>query len=256
MNKILKFFSLFFIASTLLLYGCSSSDLSEGSENQPQEELGTAEYNLANSTKGSQTNQIEVQDIENGDGNSEVQDIEQESEKIDLSDEENQITANVEENDGAQVAEIERPPVDPSKGFSAPEFSLTTLTGSNITLSDLRGKNVVLNYWKSWCVPCMDELVALENLHRTYQGENLFILSVNGIEDDSLEDVNRTVNEKGLTFPVILDHGETFWKSYQVLFLPTSFFIDKQGVIRDIAIGGDSEADFKLRIEQLLADEL
>jgi hypothetical protein len=59
-----------------------------------------------------------------------------------------------------------------------------------------------------------------------------------------------------LTYPVLLDEGENFWKSYQVLFLPTSFFIDENGIIRSILFGGDSEADFKSRIEQLISDQL
>ena len=148
------------------------------------------------------------------------------------------------------------PPVQPEVGFSAPDFSLTTLNGDTVSLSALRGKNVVINYWVTWCVPCMEELVALENLHRVYQGQDFVLLTVNGIEQDNLAEVNQTVQDRGLTYPVLLDEGENFWKSYQVLFLPTSFFIDENGIIRSILFGGDSEADFKSRIEQLLSDQL
>ena len=148
------------------------------------------------------------------------------------------------------------PPVQPEIGFSAPDFSLSTLNGETISLSELRGKNVVINYWVTWCVPCMAELTALENLHRLYQGQDFVLLTVNGIEQDNLSDVNQTVQELGLTYPVLLDEGENFWKSYQVLFLPTSFFIDENGIIRHVLFGGDSEADFKSKIEQLLTNQL
>jgi len=148
------------------------------------------------------------------------------------------------------------PPIQPEVGFSAPDFSLTTLKGDTVSLSSLRGKNVVINYWVTWCVPCMDELVALENLHRVYQGSDFELLTVNGIEQDNLLEVTQTVQDRGLTYPVLLDEGENFWKSYQVLFLPTSFFIDENGIIRSILFGGDSEADFKSRIEQLISDQL
>jgi peroxiredoxin len=250
-----KYLSILFISVIILLPGCSNTDIPDDFNIQPQDELTAAEFNQENITKEPQTNQAENQENENETRSSDSQKTLQTPEANNLSEEKQTIS-----NQGDTVTEqnvaIEQPPVDSTKGFTAPEFSLSTISGSNITLSELRGKNVVLNYWKSWCIPCMEELIALENLHRTYQGENLVILSVNGIEDDNLEDVSTTIQEKGLTYPVILDHGEIFWKSYQVLFLPTSFFIDEQGVIRDIAIGGDSEADFKLRIDQLLADEL
>ena len=242
-------FSILLITIILLTYGCSNTNSPDPVELQSQDELSTSDYDQVPITKEPQTYQADDIEVDNGASISENQESSPTPESENLNEPEDQTNTNGGETD------IEQPPVDPSKGFSAPEFSLSTLAGSNISLSELRGKNVVINYWKSWCVPCMEELVALENLHRTYQGENVVILSVNGIEDDNLEDVTKTVQEKGLTYPVILDHGELFWKSYQVLFLPTSFFIDEQGVIRDIAIGGDSEADFKLRIDQLLANE-
>jgi len=250
------FFSLLFITLALLLYGCSGSDLSENVTLQTQEELSSAEFNQANFIQETPTYQGDIQENEIGASSSEFQDSSQATLSSEVTGETGQNTTTGGDTEIEQIEEIEIPPVDPSKGFSAPEFSLSTITGSNLTLSELRGKNVVLNYWKSWCVPCMEELVALENLHRTYQDENLIILSVNGIEDDNLDDVNKIIQEKDLTYPVILDYGEVFWKSYKVLFLPTSFFIDEQGVIRDIAIGGDSEADFKLRIDQLITDQL
>jgi len=148
------------------------------------------------------------------------------------------------------------PPVAPKVGYLAPDFSLLTLEGETISLSELRGKYVLINYWASWCNPCIEELEALENIHRSYQGTDFVLLSVNGIEQDSLNKVLSTVAEHEMSFPVMLDEGEVFWKSYQVLFLPTSFFIDERGIIRQIKFGGDSEADFRESIEDLLNNRL
>ena len=65
-----------------------------------------------------------------------------------------------------------------------------------------------------------------------------------------------TVVKQDMTFPVLLDEGENFWKTYRVLFLPTSFFIDDRGIIRQIKYGGDSEEDFRQAIEALINGQL
>jgi peroxiredoxin len=145
------------------------------------------------------------------------------------------------------------PPVGPEVGKSAPDFSMVTLKGETISLADLRGKNVLINSWVTWCVPCMEELQALENIHQAYQGTDFVVLSVNGIEQDNLPEVEAAVAEFNLTYPVALDEGDAFWQAYRVRFLPTSFFVDENGIIRQIKFGGDSEEDFLLAIEQLLS---
>jgi peroxiredoxin len=151
------------------------------------------------------------------------------------------------------LPENELPPTGPEVGKSAPDFSMVTLKGDTISLSDLRGKNVLINSWVTWCVPCMEELEALENIHQAYQGTDFVVLSVNGIEQDNLPEVEATVAEYNLTYPVALDEGDLFWQAYRVRFLPTSFFVDENGIIRQIKFGGDSEESFLLAIEQLLA---
>ena len=145
---------------------------------------------------------------------------------------------------------------EPSVGFTAPDFSLKTLDGGTLSLSELRGKNVMLNYWASWCIPCMEELPILEKIYQDYQGKDVVILSVNGIQQDDLSTVSETVGSLGLTYPVVLDEGESLWNDYLVRFLPTSFFIDDQGVIRDIQLGSVSEADLRLKIDRLISDQL
>jgi thiol-disulfide isomerase/thioredoxin len=145
---------------------------------------------------------------------------------------------------------------DPGVGFAAPDFSLKTLDGGTLSLSDLRGKNIMLNYWASWCIPCMEELPILEKIHQDYRDGDLVIVTVNGIQQDDLGTVNETVGSLGLTLPVVLDEGESIWNTYLVRFLPTSFFIDDQGIIRNIQLGSVSEADLRLKIDRLISDQL
>jgi peroxiredoxin len=145
---------------------------------------------------------------------------------------------------------------EPVVGSLAPDFSLTTLDGSTLSLSALRGKNIMLNYWVTWCVPCIEEMPILQKLNQEYQGQNLVMLSINGIAQDDLEKVKATVAEFGMTYPVVLDEGDSIFKSYRLGFMPTTVFIDSQGVIRHIKFGGSDETELRGKIDQLLAGTL
>ncbi len=141
-------------------------------------------------------------------------------------------------------------------GSLAPEFNLQTLDGQSVQLSELRGKNLLISYWVTWCIPCMEELPVLNRIYQEYQSKDLVILSVNGIQQDELDKVTATISEMGITLPVALDQSEILWDSYWVRFLPTSFFIDETGVIRYIQLGSLSEENLRIKIEQLISDQL
>lgn len=147
-------------------------------------------------------------------------------------------------------------PAEPRIGYRAPDFSLQTLDGEFVQLSDLLGRPVLISYWATWCVPCQNELRILEQIYSEYGGEQFFVLTVNAIEQDSMEKVSNTVNQMGMSFPVLLDHGDGFAQKYQTLFFPTTFYLDADGIIRAIALGDTSEADFRAKIKKLLAGEL
>jgi cytochrome c biogenesis protein CcmG/thiol:disulfide interchange protein DsbE len=154
-----------------------------------------------------------------------------------------------------QSAEI--PAGEPRVGYLAPDFTLQTIDGQTVQLSSLRGKSVVINYWVTWCVPCMTELPALDSIFQDYQDQGMMILSVNGIEQDELTKVNETVNSMALTYPVLLDEGDLLKQKYWIGgFVPTTFFIDDQGIIREILLGSASEADFREKIDKLLSHQL
>lgn len=154
-----------------------------------------------------------------------------------------------------QSAEI--PAGEPRVGYLAPDFTLQTIDGQTVQLSSLRGRSVVINYWVTWCVPCMTELPALDSIFQDYQDQGMMILSVNGIEQDELTKVSETVNSMALTYPVLLDEGDLLKQKYWIGgFVPTTFFIDDQGIIREILLGSASEAGFREKIDKLISHQL
>jgi len=133
---------------------------------------------------------------------------------------------------------------------------MTTLDGKTVQLSDFRGQNVLINYWVTWCDPCLQELGFLDKIEQEYQGRGFTILSVNGLAQNPMSDVEAVVSQDGLTLPILLDENDSFFQTYLVKFLPTSFFIDENGVFRHIQLGSATEDTFRTKIEQLLSDQL
>ena len=142
----------------------------------------------------------------------------------------------------------------PRSGFLAPDFELISTEGNTVRLSDLHGSVVIVNIWASWCSPCQAEMPALQSVYEKFSDKGLVILAVNStIQDDPIS-AQGFAKEKGLTFPVLLDSSGIVTKQYQVRALPTTFFIDHQGVIRDFALGGPlSEAYLISQVETLIA---
>lgn len=147
------------------------------------------------------------------------------------------------------------PPPNPREGFTAPDFTLDLLGGGQITLSDLRGKPVVLNIWATWCPPCREEMPAIEKVNRSYKELGLVIIGVNLTSQDSEQAVSAFVQELGLTFPIALDRDGSVGDRYRPLGLPTTYFIDSQGMIQSVVVGGPmSESLIQSKIEALFLD--
>jgi peroxiredoxin len=143
-------------------------------------------------------------------------------------------------------------PVGPQVGYLAPDFGLQTPDGQTIRLSDLRGRPVVVSYWASWCGPCENEMRILQGVYEQYQSTGFTVLAVNAIGQDSMSAVTEMVSRLGLTYPILLDEGDQFADSYQALFFPTTYFVDANGVIRNIALGDSPEAEFQAKVEEFL----
>lgn len=114
-------------------------------------------------------------------------------------------------------------------GAKAPDFELKTLAGDQVKLSNLKGKKVMLNFWATWCPPCKEEMPAMEKFYK--QGhKDLVILAVN---IDPQYDVKGFAHKNGITFPILLDTNDQVNEKYQILSIPTTYFIDHNGIIQN-----------------------
>jgi len=141
----------------------------------------------------------------------------------------------------------------PREGFLAPDFTLQTLEGETITLSELRGQAVLVNLWATWCPPCRAEMPAMQKMYEEYKEQGFVVLAVNMTYQDTPSAILPFTQEYGLTFPVLLDETDNVGDHYELRSLPSSFFIDRDGIIREVVIGGPmAEALLRTRIESLL----
>ncbi|GEN31382.1 peroxiredoxin [Cerasibacillus quisquiliarum] len=121
------------------------------------------------------------------------------------------------------------------KGDLAPDFELETLEGEKVSLSDFRGKRVMLNFWATWCPPCRAEMPDMQKFH---ENKDVVILAVNLTETESSEDnVPKFVEEYGITFRVPLDVDSSVSTLYQIRPIPTTYLIDSNGMIHNVAFG-------------------
>lgn len=142
------------------------------------------------------------------------------------------------------------------EGFAAPDFTLDLLNGGTVSLSELRGKVVLINFWTSWCPPCRLEMPAIEKTYRSYKEIGFVVIGVNLTAQDSEQAAANFAKEIGVTFPIALDRDNTIGNLYRVTALPTSFFIDRNGVIRSVVVGGPmSEALIQSKVEELLRED-
>ncbi len=152
----------------------------------------------------------------------------------------------------AAAARHDRPPL-PRSGYPAPDFTLETLAGEAVTLSDLQGQVVLINFWATWCPPCRAEMPAIQEVYEEYRDQGFTVLAVN--ERESQGRVATFMDELGLTFPVPLDRDGRVFRRYRVNALPSTFFVDREGIIRNVTIGGPMARTFiEGQISSLLAE--
>lgn len=110
--------------------------------------------------------------------------------------------------------------------FYAQDFTLQSLDGNTYTLSQQRGKWVIINFWATWCVPCVEEMPALQELANKYAG-NMLLLGINQREKASV--VEQFATEHGITFPLLLHPDDNVLTSYQVLKTPQTIIVNPNG---------------------------
>jgi cytochrome c biogenesis protein CcdA/peroxiredoxin len=120
-------------------------------------------------------------------------------------------------------------PVGLEIGNRAPDFTLQTLDGRTVSLADLRGKAVILNFWATWCGPCRNEMPNIEQVYQLEKERGLVVLAVDFLEP--ADSVQAFVDELNLTLPIGLDLDGTVNDLYRIPAYPTSYFIDGNGII-------------------------
>lgn len=125
------------------------------------------------------------------------------------------------------------------QGQTAPNFTLPVLSGEAVALSDYEGQVVLINLWATWCPPCKAEMPTLNAFYESHREQGFVVLAVNNKEDAAT--VNAYIQEKGFTFPVLLDTQAEMLDLYQVQGLPTTFIIDRSGQIQHVQIGEITE---------------
>ena len=121
------------------------------------------------------------------------------------------------------------------EGVSAPGFQLRSLAGGTGDIGALRGRVVLVNFWATWCPPCVQEMPSLERLHRALGGEGLSVLGVSVDEDEAA--VREFVSRHGMTFPILRDPGGRTAASYRTTGYPETFVIGPDGTILRILVG-------------------
>lgn len=138
------------------------------------------------------------------------------------------------------------------KSGSAPDFTLTLFDGSQLTLSQLRGQVVVINFWASWCVPCRDEAPVLEQTWRRYRDRGVLFIGVDYLDTD--KEALAFLEEFTITYPNGPDLGTRIAKDYRIAGVPETFFIAKDGQVADLQIGPLTEDRLVNTIEILLQE--
>jgi peroxiredoxin len=135
-------------------------------------------------------------------------------------------------------------------GKPAPDFQLNTLDEQTVSLSEFRGEPVLVNFWTTWCGPCNTELPFIQQIYEEWQGKGLVVLAINIGESPS--DVAEFIQGQGLSFPILLDTNTNTARGYDIQEIPTTFFIDKDGIIQHIKFGAfHSQEEIESILNQL-----
>ena len=132
----------------------------------------------------------------------------------------------------------------PKEGEAIPDFELPTLDGRQVRLSALRVSPVLINFWATWCGPCKQEMPLLVEQYNWNKGKGLRVLAIDTLANDNLEDMRAFARQFNMNFDVLVDETDAIAGGWEVMGLPTTFFIKPDGVVAKVHVG------------QLTADQL
>jgi peroxiredoxin len=136
----------------------------------------------------------------------------------------------------------------------APDFTLKSLDGANLRLEEYRGQVVLINFWASWCGPCRQEMPLLDRLHHRYEDTGFAVLGIN--VEGQVAPAQEIVDSTSVTFPIVIDDGQKVSEMYNLEAMPSTFVVDRDGVVRYIHRGykpGD-EAKYVEIVKQLIRE--
>jgi peroxiredoxin len=123
-----------------------------------------------------------------------------------------------------------------AEGLAIPDFTFPGIDGVSVSLSDFKGKVVLVNIWATWCKPCVDEMPSMEKLYQKFKDKNFMILAVS-IDESGRDAVASFMRKLNLTFPALIDSKGTIKSLYGVTGVPESFIIDQNGILVKKIIG-------------------
>ena len=135
----------------------------------------------------------------------------------------------------------------------APDFTLTSFDGRTLTLSELRGQAVIINFWASWCPPCREEAAYLEQTWRKYEGKGVIFIGVDWV--DTEKEALAYMDEFDLTYFNGPDIGTRIAQAYNIQGVPETFYVAKNGELRGVHIGPLKSPELDNKIEELLAEQ-
>ena len=136
--------------------------------------------------------------------------------------------------------------------FPAPTLTLKNLSGDQVSLKDYRNQVVLVNLWATWCPPCKEEMPALQDFYEKYKEDGFILVAIN--QEETLEVVQPFVDEFGLTFPVWLDENYDAQRQFNTMNLPSSYVIDREGVVRLMWIGKISKRNLEKFVPDIILE--
>ncbi len=135
-------------------------------------------------------------------------------------------------------------------GEIAPDFTLTDLEGNSIILSEYRGKVVFINFWATWCPPCRAEMPEIEAVYQEYKDKGVVVIGVDILEPEDV--VRQFVEQGGYSWTFVLDTTGAVSDDYKIAAIPTSFFIDGEGIIQAVNIGAMTKRAMEAKLTEAM----